>query len=81
MFPLTVKLLVNVPENAVSVDDAFTCETNVETPVALKFLVTISAPKVDVVPALVTLIPLTNRFEPSKVKLELSTNLPEALPT
>ena len=35
-----------------------------------------SAPKVEVEPPPVTLIPLTNKFVPSKVKLLLSCNLP-----
>ena len=39
-----------------------------------------SAPKVEVEPPPVTLIPLTNKFVPSNVKLLLSCNLP-AVPT
>ena len=58
----------------------FTILLKVEIPLTLKFRVAISAPKVDVVPALVTLIPLTKRLVPSNVKLALSTSLPEALP-
>ena len=54
---------------------------NVDTPVALRLRVTTSGPKVEVVPPLTTLIPLTKRLVPSNVKLALSTNLPEVLPT
>ena len=39
-----------------------------------------SAPKIDVAPPPVILIPLTNKLLPSKVKLLLSCNLP-AVPT
>ena len=50
--------------------------TAVVIPVDFKLRVTMSAPKVDVVPALVTLIPLTNKLEPSNVKLALSCSSP-----
>ena len=50
--------------------------SKVDIPVALKLRVTMSAPKVEVDPPPVTLIPLTNKLVPSNVKLLLSCNLP-----
>ena len=46
----------------------------------MKLRVTISAPKTDVAPPPIILIPLTNKLLPSNVKLLLSCNFP-AVPT
>ena len=50
-----------------------TAPVNVDKPVALKFLVTISGP---IVAPPITLIPLTKRLEPSKRRLLLSSSSP-----
>ena len=50
-----------------------TAPVNVDKPVALKFLVTISGP-IEAPP--ITLIPLTKRLEPSKRRLLLSSSSP-----
>ena len=74
----------NVATPAIVTLSKFVCPStsisplNVENPVTFKLRVTISAPKLEVVPPLTTLIPLTKRLVPSNVKLLLSCNLPPA---
>ena len=50
--------------------------SKVDIPVALKLRVTMSAPKTDVAPPPIILIPLTNKLLPSNVKLALSSSSP-----